>query len=58
MKAIIATEQIFSPINNIQIAVKYHYEDGTSKTHYLGDKENKELSDRAKAGYQKLIDSL
>ncbi len=31
MKVIIATEAIFSPLGH-QIAVKYHYEDGSSRT--------------------------
>lgn len=31
MKKVIATESIFSPMGH-QIAVKYHYEDGSSRT--------------------------
>ena len=31
MKRAIATEQIFSPLGH-RTAVKYHYEDGTSRT--------------------------
>lgn len=32
MKEIIATEQIFSPLSNGKpIAIRYHYEDGTTK---------------------------
>ena len=50
MKKIIATEQIFSPMGH-QIAVKYHYEDGSSRTIT-----NEERVKRAKEAAKTVVD--
>lgn len=53
MKAIMATEQIFSPLSHGKpVAIKFYYEDGTTKEKKLFEGESKEASSH----FKKLIE--